>query len=411
MGSQARRDVPLQEAIGLVRGHALDVERETIGLDKAFGRVLAGAVTAERDQPPFRSSAMDGYAVRRTDIDPKAEQLVFAVVGESSAGRRFEGAVAPGEAVRIFTGAPLPDDCDVVIIQENTRKVEGGIEILPDGRRINERFVRKAGQDFEAGQALCEAGQRLDAWRLSLVAAAGAAQVIVARHPRIAVLCTGDELVLPGNTPNADQIYESASQAVMALIKQWGGRPSYLGVKGDNAKAIHRALQSVKADLIVTIGGASVGDYDLVKPALAKLGLALEFETLRLKPGKPTAFGVLGDGRRVLGLPGNPASAFVVAQLVMKPWIEASLGMPVKSPYLRAFLAEPQAANGPRETFYRAKLDQSEDGRWLVSPFADQDSSLLHNFAQADALLRVPSNAPAMDAGAHVEIIRLDRMG
>ncbi|HVZ30173.1 MAG TPA: gephyrin-like molybdotransferase Glp [Asticcacaulis sp.] len=415
MASKARRDVPLDEAIARVRGRALSPERETVALGKALGRVLAEAVTAQRDQPPFRSSAMDGYAVRRSDIDPKTEQLVLAVVGESSAGRRFGRAVGPGEAVRIFTGAPVPDDCDAVVIQENTRVVEGGLEILPDGRRINDRFIRKPGQDFVAGQVLCEAGARLDPWRLSLVAAAGLAEVTVTRRPRISVLCTGDELVLPGNDPNADQIYESASHAIMALIKQWGGKPTYLGVKGDDAKAIHRALKTVDADLIVTVGGASVGDYDLVKPALEKLGLELEFETLRLKPGKPTAFGVLQDGRRVLGLPGNPASCFVVAQLILKPWIELSLGMGLGmaavSPYAKAVLLEPLAANGPRETFYRAKLSQSVDGRLQVAPFADQDSSLVAIFAQADALLRIPSQQPAMDAGAHVEILPLDRMG
>ncbi len=405
MSRSPRRDVAMDDAVAIVRAEALTPEPKVVPLDKALGRVLFTDVHARRHQPPFRASAMDGYAARHADLASGS----LIVIGESAAGRRFAGKVGAGETVRIFTGAPVPDDCDAVVIQENTRTVEGGIDILPNGQTASGDNIRSAGQDFRAGDTLLSVGARLDAWRLSLAASAGLADVKVARKPHVAVLCTGDELVLPGKTPNADQIFESGSHALIALINTWGGKAHYLGIEGDSEKAIARALKDAEADMIVTVGGASVGDHDLVKPALKALGLSLEFETLNLRPGKPTGFGALGDGRRVLNLPGNPASAFVVAQLLLKPWIEASLGMPGRSPFAHAALTHSVPPAGSRETYMRATLRGSEDGELLVTPLSDQDSSLVSVFARADALLRLPANAPAFAAGAIVEVIPLDR--
>lgn len=401
----ARRNVAVAEAINIVRAAAMIVESRKVSLGKAHGRVLAEAVTATRDQPPFAASAMDGYALRRESLDLDS----LTVTGESAAGRRFAGPVAVGEAVRIFTGAPVPKDCDAIVIQENVERNGDIVRLLPDARNGGDN-IRPAAQDFAAGDVLLEAGQRLDPWRLSLLAASGRDRVVVARRPKIALLCTGDELVPPGDAPSPDQIFESASFALVALIQHWGGKAKALGVEGDSEKAIIKALKDADADLIVTVGGASVGDHDLVKPALSQLGLALDFQSLSLRPGKPTAFGRLDDGRRTLSLPGNPASAFVVAQLLLKPWIEASLGMPAKSPFVKARLAMKLPATGPRETYMRAQTAVSDQGQFEVTPFREQDSSLVGVFARADALVRLPAGAQAMKAGDTVDVLPLDRL-
>lgn len=401
----ARKNVAVAEAIDIVRAAGRTPEVRNVPLTKAYGRVLAEAVTAGRDQPPFAASAMDGYAMRRDSLDRDS----MAVIGESAAGRGFQGMVAAGEAVRIFTGAPVPDGCDVVVIQENVEREGSVIRLLPDAKTGGDN-IRPAGQDFAAGDILLEAGVRLDPWRLSLLAASGRDHVHVARRPKIALLCTGDELVPPGGDPARDQIFESASFALMALIKQWGGKAHALGVEGDSEKAIVKALKDAKADIVVTVGGASVGDHDLVKPALSHLGLVLDFQSLSLRPGKPTAFGRLDDGRRTLSLPGNPASAFVVAQLLLKPWIETSLGMPATSPLVRARLSVPLPATGPRETYMRANSRVSENGQLEVTPFPQQDSSLVGIFARADLLVRLPGGTPAMAEGDTVDVLPLDRL-
>ena len=314
-----------------------------------------------------------------------------------------------GEAVRIFTGAPVPEGADAVVIQENTVAEDGRVELLPDALATSDH-IRAAGQDFTTGTRLLDAGLRLDAWRLSLSAAAGLAEVAVRARPRVCVLCTGDELALPGAVPGPDQIFESGSAAVMALIEQWGGEAVFVGTAADDIEALYATLSGIEADLIVTIGGASVGDHDLVKPALQRLGLVTDFVTLNLRPGKPTSFGVLADGTHVLGVPGNPASAFVVAQLLLKPWLEAALGLATVDPAVRAMTAADIAANGPRESYLRATLDVTGEGCLRVTPFSDQDSSLISVFARTGALVRVASHAPAVPAGGLVDILRLERL-
>lgn len=402
---QVAKNVPVADAIDIVRAACLVPKSCQVPLKEAHGRVLAETITAMRDQPPFAASAMDGYAVRREGLDRES----LTVIGESAAGRRFKNEVRDTDAVRIFTGAPVPGGCDVVVIQENVERDGDTIRLLPDAKRGNDN-IRPAGQDFAKGEVLLETGLRLDPWRLSLLAASGRDHVRVARRPKVALLCTGDELVPPGGQPSSDQIFESASFALMALIEQWGGEAHALGVEGDSETAIVKALKDAQADIVVTVGGASVGDHDLVKPALSQLGLALEFQSVSLRPGKPTAFGRLPDGRRTLNLPGNPASAFVVAQLLLKPWIEASLGLTRASPFIKARLAASVPAAGPRETYLRARTTVSETGQFEVAPFAQQDSSLVGVFARADALVRLPAGAPAMAAGDTVDVLRLDRL-
>lgn len=403
------KNITVEAALAAIRQGARASVWKQVPLTKAMGRVLAADIVADRAQPPFNASAMDGYAVRQASLEGGAK-ITLRVIGESAAGRRYTGRVKAGEAVRIFTGAAVPNDCDAIIIQENTVRHGDLIDITPDGRHPMPTHIRPAGQDFQAGDTLLTQGLRLDPWRLSLIAAAGRESVPVKKRPRIAVVCTGDELVLPGQTPKPDQIYESASHALMALIHQWGGKATYVGIEGDDAKAIYRTLKRVQADLLVTVGGASVGDYDLVRPALEKRGLRLDFASVAVKPGKPTSFGHLADGTRVLCLPGNPASAFVTAQLFLKTWIEVSLGLVETNPIVTAITQGSLSAAGPRESYLRAKISSSLQGQLQVQAFDDQDSSLVSVFARADALIRLPANTLPQSAGARVEVLPLDRL-
>jgi molybdopterin molybdotransferase len=375
---------------------------QTVALGDAIGRVLAQDVAARRDQPPFTNSAMDGWAVRAADA-PGA----LAIVGESAAGHGYEAVLAPGQAVRIFTGAALPEGADAVVIQENASR-DGDRVTVPAARPGDN--IREAGRDFRAGDVLLAAGTRIDPWRLSLAASAGHAELPVHRRPRVAILSTGEEIVEAPAAPGPFQIYDSGSPALKAMVEAWGATATRLSGVRDNLEAVVAALRDAEADLIVTVGGASVGDHDLVRAAGEALGLSLRVESVAIRPGKPTFFGVLADGRRLLGLPGNPASAFVCAELFLRPLVDAFCGQPPRNRLARARLAQPLAANGPREHWMRAQLDPTGDGAWSVTPYGDQDSSLVTVFAGADALLRRVANAPAAAAGDVVEVLRLDRL-
>ncbi len=372
---------------------------EVVALAEADGRVLAQPVTAGRDQPPFDASAMDGWAVRRADVGRAAR---LTIVGESAAGRGYESVLQSGEAVRIFTGAPVPAGADLVVIQENAERDGDTVRMGPVGE--GGANIRPRGGDFRSGDTLIEERRRLDPLLLSLAAAAGLGSLWVGSRPRVAVLATGEELAAPGGPAGPFQIYESGSVGLLAMLTRWGAAPTRLAPTGDDEAAIAAAVRDIEADVIVTVGGASVGDYDLVKPALATLGLELDVETVNVRPGKPTWFGRLADGRLVLGLPGNPASAFVCAELFLRPLVLAlqGYGEPVRLD--RARLATPLPANGPREHWMRAWLGPNG-----VTPFPDQDSSLVTVFAAADALLRRLPGAGAAAAGDEVEVLRLER--
>lgn len=398
------KGLSIDEALGRVLAAAAPRGAETVALQASAGRVLAETVTAGRDQPPFTASAMDGWAVRAEDV---TEETTLAIVGESAAGHAYPHALKTGQAVRIFTGAPVPEGSDLVVIQENATREGERVRLGPAGPPKDN--LRPRGGDFAAGAVLLEKGVRLDPWRLSLAASAGRATLSVGRRPRVAVLATGEELVSPGTDPRPDQIYESGSLGLIEMLRRWGAEAWRLETAGDDLKAIAGAVKDVQADVIVTVGGASVGDHDLVKPALATLGLELEFETVNVRPGKPTWFGRLGDGRLVLGLPGNPASAFVCAELFGRPLVSALQGGdPLPSPTW-ARLAEALPANGPREHLMRAALESRSDGGLWVRAYPDQDSSLVTVFAQAGALLRRAPGAAAAEAGEAVGIVRLAR--
>jgi molybdopterin molybdotransferase len=399
------KNLTVAEARGRMLSDAKRLGVEPVALADAIGRVLASPIVADRDQPPFDASAMDGWAIRRPDLTPGAR---FQVAGESAAGRAYHQPVQAGQAVRIFTGAPVPPGADLVVIQENAAR-DGDTVYFTIDRDPPPGNIRPAGGDFRSGDLLLAEGARIDAWRLSLAAAAGRAALDVARRPRIAILATGDELVPPGATPAPDQIFESGSFSLAALVAAWGGEAIKLKAQADDLDAIARAVDAAQADLIVTVGGASVGDHDLVKPALQTLGLDLRVQTIAVRPGKPTWFGLLGDRRRVLGLPGNPASAFVCAELFLQPVIAAYSGRAHAPRTATARLAEPLAANGPREHWMRAARTIDAKGQVLVTPFPDQDSSLIGVFSSADCLVVRPAEAPPAIAGEVVSLLPLAR--
>jgi molybdopterin molybdotransferase len=398
------KNLTIEDARARMLAQVRRLESESVAIEDAAGRVLAHPVDAFRDQPPFRASAMDGWAVRAADATHSA---LLHVAGESAAGAGYGKTLGPGEAVRIFTGAAVPEGADTVVIQEEAEREGDRVRLGPARPDDN---IRPQGGDFRAGERLLEAGVQLDPLRLSLAAAAGRASLSVARRPRVAVLGTGEELVRPPAEPGPWQIYESGSLALCSLIESWGAHAWRLAVARDEKQAVVEAVQGVDADLIVTIGGASVGDYDLVKPALADLGLQLFVETINIRPGKPTWFGRLGDGRPVLGLPGNPASALVCAELFLKPLLRAMMGADPEPRFVKARLAEPLRANGPRDHLMRAVLEHDATGTLMVRPLGDQDSSLVTVFAQADSLLRRPAQAPPAAAGELVSVLPLNRL-
>ena len=394
------KDLPVTEARARMLALVAVLEGEPVSLDDAPGRVLAEPVMALRDQPPFDSSAMDGWAVR-------GPGETFDIIGESAAGHAFAGVLADGQAVRIFTGAPVPPGAERVVIQEVATR--DGAVVRGAASPAGPRHIRGRARDFAAGAALLPPGVRLDPWRLALAAAAGRAELNVAKRPRVIILSTGEEIVPAGSSPGPDQIFDAGGPALAALIARWGGEAVRLAATGDSVEAIVAAASGCGGDLIVTVGGASVGDHDLVKPALARLGLVLAVETVRLRPGKPTWFGVLSDGRRVLGLPGNPASALVCAELFLRPVLTAMQGADPAIALASARLATPLAANGGREHWARARLTWA-DGGLIATAMTDQDSSLVSIFAQADGLIRQPVNAPAMATGDIVDVLLLQRL-
>ncbi|HEX3496358.1 MAG TPA: gephyrin-like molybdotransferase Glp [Methylocella sp.] len=384
---------------------AKDRPVEAVALERALGRTLALDLAAKRTQPPKAVSAMDGYAVRARDLE--ALPVKLKQIGESTAGRGFPGSIGPNETVRIFTGAPVPEGCDTILIQENAR-VEGGfverLQGVPSGRHI-----RAKGIDFTEGEVLLAAGTRLGASNIALAAAMNFAEVAVTRRPRVGILATGDELVNPGATIGADQIVASNSFAIAALIEAAGGEPFDLGIARDELGALEEGIAAARAaDVLVTLGGASVGDYDLVKPALAGQGMELSFWKIAMRPGKPVIHGHLGP-MIILGLPGNPVSAFVAGLVFLVPLVRALCGDPdaggdQSEP---AILGKALRGNDSRQDFLRATLRPGETGLPIATPFEIQDSSLLRILAQSQCLVvREPHAEPAA-AGDLCRIIRL----
>lgn len=392
----------VDEARARMLGAVSRLEVEPVGLREARGRILAADIVATRDQPPFPASAMDGYAVRTSDLPARLK-----LMGESHAGAGFADLLKAGETVRILTGAPVPDGADRVVIQEDVTR-DGDHIVF--GTAEGGTNIRPRGVDFKDGALLVRKGARLDAVALSLAAAAGMARLPVIRRPRVALFGTGDELVQPGEIPGPHQIFDSNSFGLSALFESWGADVQRARAEADDLNAIADAARAAlqNADILVVVGGASVGDRDLAKPALATLGLNLLVEKIAVRPGKPVWFGTTPQGL-VLGLPGNPASALVCAHLFLRTILNVMYGA-APGPHLHtAKLRGSLGKNGPREHYLRAALEIDDQGQNWARPFEAQDSSLLSVFSNAECLIRLAANAPALEDGALVEVLPLDR--
>ncbi len=384
---------------------------ESVALGEALGRTLARDMRSLRTQPPFANSAMDGYALRAADAAAAPARL--QVIGESAAGHAFEGCVAAGEAVRIFTGAPMPDGADAVAVQEEARR-EGASVTLTASVSPGEN-VRTAGFDFEEGELALAAGRRLTPRDIALAAAANHPKLVVRRRPRVAILATGDELVAPGAARGPSQIVASNNFAVAGIVVAAGGEPIDLGIAVDDPAALAQSLaaaRDARADVLVTLGGASVGDYDLVQRALVAAGMELGFWRIAMRPGKPLIHGRLG-AMSVLGLPGNPTSSTVCAILFLRPLLRALVGDPQAGADSSepARLAAALPANGARQDYLRATLARGRDGVFLASPVGSQDSSLVKTLARAEALIVRAPHAPPAQAGEACRIIRFAALG
>ena len=398
--------MPVTEALSAVLAGAEPLPEEMVALDAAHHRVLARDVAALRTQPPQAMSAMDGYAVRSADASSVAARL--KVIGEVAAGRPFQETVGKGEAVRIFTGGVIPEGADAIIIQEDTVVEGGGITITEAA--IAGRHLRPAGVDFRKGDVLLTRGTHLTDRDLSLAAGMNYAELPVRRRPKVAILATGDELVMPGSNPGPGQIVYSNGYALRALARQEGAETIDLGIAADSVEAttlgIRRARDS-GADILITTGGASVGDHDVVKQSLEAEGVAIAFWRIAMRPGKPMMHGRLG-ALRVIGLPGNPVSAYVCGFLFLAPLIRALSGRTdIHHAHETALLGRDVAANDMREDYLRARLEVRKDGETVATPVDHQDSSLLANLAAARALVIRPPFAPAARAGSPCDILRL----
>jgi molybdopterin molybdotransferase len=396
----------VESARARMQGAVNALDDESVPLRAAADRTLAETLRATRDQPPFRSSAMDGYAVRSADLTGAS----LDIVGQSAAGAAHEGTVAPGQAVRIFTGAPVPPGADSVIPQEFTRREGNKLDVDVSAKPA--KNIREAAIDFGAGDRLIEAGARLNARHIALLAAAGIASVKVRRVPRIALLATGTEIAAPGTPAGPYQIYDSVTFGLAAMIETWGGQPLHAAPSPDNDEAMSAAIGAAMefADLAVIVGGASVGDFDIVKRALGQRGLKISVPNVAVRPGKPTWFGTL-DGKAILGLPGNPAAAFVCAYLFLRPLLNAFLGRGTSSRLIPAVLDGTLGGGGDKESYWRARVRVGEDARLMVRPFDHQDTSLVSVFASSNALIRTAAGARPAASGAIVEVMLLDGPG
>ncbi|WP_338016705.1 molybdopterin molybdotransferase MoeA [Oleomonas cavernae] len=374
-------------------------------LSAAAGRVLGRAIEARRTQPPLDLSAMDGWAVRAADA--ATAPVTLEIIGESAAGRGFDGTVAAGTAVRIFTGAPVPAGADAVVLQEDATR-DGDRVTLAQAATLG-RHIRRAGLDFQTGAVVIDAGRRLSVRDIALAAAADVPLVQVHRRPRIACLATGDELVRPGEARGPHQIVDAGSIALAALIERAGGIAIDLGIaRDDPADLSAKAAGAAGADLLVTLGGASVGDHDLIAKVLAQDGADLDFWKIAMRPGKPLMFGRFGDVP-LLGLPGNPVSSLIGALLFLLPAVARLSGLPGHGPAtVEAVAAAAFAANDRRQDYIRATATHGQDGRLLVTPLPVQDSSQLSALARADVLVVRPPLAPAAAAGDILPAIPLD---
>ena len=395
--------LPVEDAIAAILRRVPAPQGESVPLAEAAGRVLFAPVMANHDQPPFDASAMDGYAVRACDIEP---DRALQIIGMAQAGAGFAGVVGADQAVRIFTGAPVPAGADAVIMQEEAR-VEGD-QVRFSSQPQPGRSVRAKGNDFASGQQLVETGVRLTAMQLAVAAAANAPALTVAKRPRISLLATGDELELPGSALGPDQIIASNSFGLAPLLAPYAARLTDHGIARDDRSQLRARLEEIFAgdpDVLITTGGASVGDHDIVQEILLELGVTLDFWKINMRPGKPLMFGTRGK-TLVFGLPGNPVSAMVTAIVFIKPALRAWLGHVEPAPW-RLPLAGPTPPNTARRHFMRSQLVHTTDGP-AVQPIAQTDSGHTSSMAHADMLIVQPENDPGQEAGTLVQAVMVD---
>ncbi|HEY6336547.1 MAG TPA: gephyrin-like molybdotransferase Glp [Alphaproteobacteria bacterium] len=395
----------VEEALARVLTTFAPLAAEQVSVADALGRVLAEDVIARVTQPPVAVSAMDGYAVRGADVQKTPATL--QVVGAAPAGGAYGATLKPGEAVRILTGGPVPTGADTIVIQENVEAKGKTINVL-EGAAVG-RYIRPAGLDFKSGDVGIEAGRRLGARDVGLAAAMNVPWISVHRRPRIAVLATGNEIVMPGDPLGPNQIVSSNALALMSAIAAWGGEAVNLGIAQDTRESLQALAAGAKgADLLVTTGGASVGEHDLVQSAFSELGLAVDFWKIAMRPGKPLIFGRLGD-TPLLGFPGNPVSSMVCAIIFLRPAMDRMLGLEDDAePPASAKLGRDLAPNDSRQDYLRSRIARAPDGELVATPFEVQDSSMLSRLAQADCLVIRPPRAPAAKAGERVPVILLD---
>jgi molybdopterin molybdotransferase len=401
--------IAVDEAKSRILARVNILESASLDVGKCCGRVLASDVAALRDQPPANASAMDGYAVRGDDVAPTPVRL--RLIGEAPAGSMFDGTLNAGEAVRVFTGSVMPDGSDTVIMQENTERPDDNhvtitVETKPG------RHVRLMGHDFKRGDTLIKTGTRLSPRHVGLAAAANNAALDIRRKPRIGVLSTGDELVAPGQAERPDQIVNSNTPMLASLIKRAGGKPVVIPFVGDTRAQLEAAIKALpEMDMLITIGGASVGRYDLVQDSLSANGFELDFWKIAMRPGKPVFFGTL-DKMPVLGLPGNPVSSIVGAYLFLLSAIDKFLGANAETVRtIAAVLDGAISENGGRQAYLRAKAHQNVDGCMVASPISDQDSAALNSLSNADGFICRPPNAKAAVSGDRVPLLFFGEFG
>jgi molybdopterin molybdotransferase len=394
--------ISVEEALARLLAPLRPLPPEQVSVADAVGRVLAEDVAARRTQPPFAVSAMDGYAVHAEDVAHLP--VTLRIVAEIPAGAGYGGTLGPGEAARIFTGAPLPDGADTIVIQEDTERQGDQVAVREGAPRG--RYVRRAGLDFAEGDVLLRAGKRLSPRDIGLAAAMNRPWLFVHRRPRIAILSTGDEIVMPGDPIGPHQIVSSNALALCAFVTASGGIPVLVGNAPDDPEALrHIAAAARGVDLFVTTGGVSVGEHDLVRDVLSEDGLAIEFWEIAMRPGKPLMFGHY-RGTPMLGLPGNPVSTLVCSLLFLKPAIDRLSGLPDGADGAQtARLGAAVKQNDRRQDYLRARLVRAADGVLEAVPFEVQDSSMMRPLAEADCLVMRPPHAPVLPAGSEVPII------
>jgi len=400
--------ISVAEALSQIIANVEQTCAEQVALPDALGRVLSEDIVARLTQPWADVSAMDGYGVRQADVTSVPANLT--VIGESAAGGSFAGVVGVGEAVRIFTGAPLPQGADTIIIQEVTERDGDAVKVLETSAKG--RFVRPAGLDFKSGEVLIKARRVMSARDIGLAAAANVPWVMVRRKPRVAIIATGNEVVMPGDALGDNQIISSNSIMLSAFLKVLGAEPLDLGIASDDTASLTRLIKSAEqADMLVTIGGASVGDYDLVNQVLGQEGVDLGFYKVAMRPGKPLIFGRLGT-TPVLGLPGNPVSVGVTSAIFLAPAVRAMLGLGTETNAKEtAQLGADLDENDVRQDYLRATLSTGPNGHHIATPFSRQDSAMMARFAEADCLIIRAPHAPAAKTGETVEIITLNTGG